>query len=108
MSSPSLGKASKVIKMDMVKPIPPNIPAPIMSFQRNSLGKEQMPRLTAKNENNQIPKGFPITKPAIIPTELEFNRPSCQSPVIGIPVLAIANKGRIKKATGLCKKCCKR
>lgn len=46
--SDSLLNAKSVIKMDMVKPIPPNIPAPKMFFHSNFLGNTQSPKVTPK------------------------------------------------------------
>ena len=102
-----LSKASRVIKIDIVKPIPPKKPAPIILFHFKSVGNAQSPKPTPINEKSQIPKGFPITSPTIIPKLLVCTKPLCQLSPIAIQVLAIANNGRIKKATGLCKKCCR-
>jgi hypothetical protein len=46
--SASLSNAKSVMKMDMVKPIPPNIPAPKMFFHCNPFGKMQSPNVTPK------------------------------------------------------------
>ena len=54
--------------MDMVNPIPPKIPAPSIFFHFNSFGKAQSPAPTPINEKSHIPTGFPMTRPAIIPT----------------------------------------
>ena len=91
-----------------MKPIPPSIPAPRILLHFKSLGNVQIPKLTARNENNQIPNGFPTTRPNIIPIVFGWFNPSCQSELMAIHVLAMANNGRIKNATGLCKKCCNR
>ena len=53
-------KASRVMKIDMVNPIPPKNPAPIIFFHFRSLGKAQSPKPVPIKENNQIPNGFPI------------------------------------------------
>jgi len=100
-SSPSFLKAKSVMKMDIVKPIPPSIPAPNMFFHFRSLGNLQIPKLTARNEKSQIPNGFPKTRPKMIPIEFSWLNPSCQSPLMAMQVLEIANKGRIMNATGL-------
>ncbi len=92
--------------MDIVKPIPPSIPAPKIVDHFKSRGKVQIPKLTARNENNQIPNGLPITNQAMIPMVFDCVKPSCQFGFIAMHVLAIANKGKMKKATGLCRKCC--
>ena len=51
-----------------------------------------------------MPKGFPITSPAIIPKLFVCPKLLCQLSPTEMQVLATANNGRIKKATGLCKK----
>jgi hypothetical protein len=48
------------MKIDMVNPIPPSIPAPRILLHLRSLGNVQIPKVTATKENNQIPSGFPI------------------------------------------------
>ena len=60
-------KASKVTKIDIVKPIPPRIATPNNSVQLMFLGSSQMPNFTAMNVNKVIPIGFPITNPKKIP-----------------------------------------
>lgn len=60
-------KASSVIKIDIVNPIPAKNPTPIMLFQFNSIGFLQKPRNTAMNVNKKIPNGFPIINPELIP-----------------------------------------
>lgn len=101
ISSPSFLKASRVMNIDIVKPIPPSIPAPKIFLHLRSFGNLQIPKVTAKYEKNQIPKGFPKTKPKIIPIEFSCDNPSCQSELMAMQVLATANKGRMIKATGL-------
>ena len=104
--SESVSNAKSVMKMDIVKPIPPNIPAPKMFFQCNPFGKMQSPKVTPKYERNHIPKGFPMINPRIIPILLECVKPSYQLEFIIIQVFANANKGKFITATGLCRKCC--
>jgi len=60
-------KASNVIKIDMVNPMPPRNPAPI-TF-RNSMGARSLAAFsqTDKYENKVMPRGFPIMSPAKIP-----------------------------------------
>ena len=58
------------MKMDIVNPIPPSIPAPSILVHFRSLGNEHIPAVTARNENSQIPNGFPTTRPNIIPIVL--------------------------------------
>ena len=63
----SFSKANKVIKIDIVKPIPPKKPTPNTDFQLISLGNLQIPILTAIKVNKNIPIGFPIIRPSAIP-----------------------------------------
>ena len=60
-------KAKSVMKIDIVKPIPPSIPAPRICAHFKLLGKAHNPALTPIEEKSKIPNGFPITKPKIIP-----------------------------------------
>ena len=98
--------ASSVINIDIVKPIPPKNPVPVNVFHLMPEGNLQRPMATPVKEKRLIPKGFPINKPAIIPMLLECDNAENISPDNAIQVFAIANKGRIKNATGLCKKRC--
>lgn len=93
----ALSKARRVIKIDIVKPMPPKKPAPIIFFHFKSVGNTQSPRSTPINEKSQIPKGFPITSPAIIPKLYVCPKPLSQLSLTAMQVLAIANNGRIKK-----------
>ncbi|MNG12215.1 hypothetical protein D3C84_958130 [compost metagenome] len=95
-----------VIKIDIVKPIPPSIPAPNMWGHFNFFGKVQKPEFTPIKEKSKIPKGFPITNPKTIPNVFVWSKPSCQSGSMAMHVFAMANNGKIRNATGLCKKCC--
>jgi hypothetical protein len=63
----SLSNASKVTKIDIVNPIPPNSPTPKMDFQFKSVGSLQKPKATAKNVKRKIPIGFPTISPSAIP-----------------------------------------
>ncbi len=45
-------KASKVMKIDMVNPIPPRNPTPMTVFQVKSFGSLHMPAETAKKLNS--------------------------------------------------------
>ena len=63
----SLSKASKVIKIDIVKPMPPKRPALKINFQLRSLGSLQRPNETAKKLKKKIPRGLPIISPRAIP-----------------------------------------
>ena len=101
----SLSNARRVTKIDIVKPIPPKKPAPIIFFHFKSDGIRQSPKPAPINEKRKIPKGFPITRPAIIPRLFVCPKPRCQVSPKEMQVFATANSGRIKKATGLCRKC---
>ena len=58
---------SKAMKIDIVKPMPANIPRPMMCRQPALLGSELKPSLTDSQENKVTPIGFPNTKPRMIP-----------------------------------------
>lgn len=60
-------KANKVMNMDIVKPIPPKKPAPMMDFQLRSAGSLQIPKETAAKLNKKIPRGLPTIKPRDMP-----------------------------------------
>ena len=51
-------KASKVIKIDMVNPMPPKNPTPIIDFQFKSDGNWQIPSFTATKVNAKSPTAF--------------------------------------------------
>ncbi len=101
-------KARFVIKIDIVKPIPPNSPAPKTCRQFKSTGSRQMPIETATKLKSVTPKGFPITRPPMMPELFAFVKSCAQSEPMTMPVFASAKIGRIMKATGLCKKCSSR
>ena len=96
------------MNIDMVNPIPPRNPAPRIFFQVNSAGNEHNPRILPKKHIETMPKGFPINNPQSIPIPLEDAIELNTLLSIANAVLANANNGRIKKATGLCKKSCNR
>lgn len=62
-----LVKANRVIKIDMVKPILPKNPAPVIWPQFKLRGNAHRPDLTPAKEKSQMPRGLPIKKPAMIP-----------------------------------------
>lgn len=99
--------ASNVIKMDIVNPIPANVPTPKMCFQFKSLGIVHKLSLVDRYVNNKIPKGLPSTSPKNIP-KLYFSKIMDERLLFkNIIVLAKAKIGNIKNATGLCKNFCK-
>ena len=61
--------AKSVTKMDMVKPIPPRNPIPIIFFQFKSSGKWVNFNFTDKYVKRKIPIGFQRTSPKMIPNE---------------------------------------
>ena len=93
------------MNMDIVKPMPPKRPAPIIFLHLKSDGNVHSPNPAPINENRKIPKGFPIISPAMIPKLLTCVNPLSQLSPIAIQVLATANNGTIKNPTGLCKIC---
>ena len=73
----SLSKASKVTKIDIVKPIPAKSPTPKIDFQFKSDGSLQSPKVTAKSAKIKIPKGLPTIRPSAIP-KLLFSVNVCE------------------------------
>ena len=85
---------------------PPRKPAPMICCHPTSLGNCDTRHLTAKNVQSTIPNGLPSTKPTRMPRLFEVSKLSAQLPESTIPVFASANSGMMRKATGLCRKCC--
>ena len=103
----ALSKASSVMKIDMVKPIPAKNPVPMMWRQLIESGNLEMPNATAIQVINTTPIGLPSNRPLIIPKLLSEPSPLNQLPDKMIPVLAKAKIGMMMNATGLCRACCK-
>ena len=104
----SLSNAKRVIKIDIVKPIPPNNPIEVICFQLTFFGNLLNLVLTANQENDKIPNGFPINNPQIIAAlnpEVIFVNILDSNFIL---VFAIAKMGMIKKLTGLLNKCSNR
>src|SRR5260221_12506281 len=93
--------------MDMVKPIPPRSPTPIRCFHFSSDGKVPIPKITAVKPKKKIPNGLPIVRAVTIPRLRGWLNEVCQSLLIMIHVLAKANSGKIKNATGFLRELCK-
>ena len=93
-------KAKRVINIDMVNPIPATIPTENICLNLNPLGSEQSLSLTPIKLINQIPNGFPINSPRIIPMLYGWRIVLVKSPSILMAVLARANIGITKKETG--------
>lgn len=55
------------IKRDMVNPIPPSMLTPVICRQLTPEGSGALNILKAIKANREIPRGFPITNPSIIP-----------------------------------------
>ena len=66
--SPFPTNARLAMKIDIVNPIPPRIPAPTICPQFKSDGKRHRPIATARKHNNVTPNGLPKIKPAMLPT----------------------------------------
>lgn len=93
-------KANCVINIDIVNPIPANIPTPISPFQLRPIGRRTNFILTLIHVNNKIPIGFPKDNPKIIPKLLADNNDGIDSPEKTNVVLLKANSGKITKETG--------
>lgn len=63
------------MKSDIVKPMPPRMPAPKTCFQLRPSGRRQMPTETAIKLSSVIPIGLPIKSPEIIPGLFVVARP---------------------------------
>ena len=101
INSASPVKARLVMKIDIVKPMPPSIPAPNTCFRFMPNGSRQIPSNTAIKTSSVIPKGLPMTKPVTIPMLFALLRSCAQLEPITIPVFAKAKIGNTKKAIGL-------
>src|SRR5262252_5192862 len=97
-----------VIKIYIMKPMPPRSPAPKICPQCRSSGSRHMPTATATTLNSVIPTGLPITRPPMMPTLFALVRLCAQSVPMTIPVFAKAKIGRMTNATGLCNTCSSR
>ena len=97
--------AKLVMKIDIVKPMPPRSPAPKTCFQFISAGSRHTPNNTAMKATSVMPNGLPMTRPIKMPKLLVLLRSCSQLDPITMPVLARAKIGSIKKATGLCRRC---
>ena len=93
-------KAKLVMKMLIVKPMPPKSDIPIMCCQFKSDERLANPILTARKEIRNMPINLPAMSPAIIPIEFGVIRLLLMFCGNSIAVLANANSGRIKNAAG--------
>ena len=101
-----LSKASSVMKIDMVKPMPPRNPAPMICLHETLSGRRERPSFTARQANRAMPNGLPAKSPAKMPRLLLEVSPPAQLSASVMPVLARAKSGMMTNATGLCRKCC--
>ena len=62
-----ISNARRSMKIDIVNPMSPRNPIPRMFTHFTLEGKEHIPILTPRIEKGNIPNGFPINKPAIMP-----------------------------------------
>ena len=95
-----VSKASIVMKMLIVKPIPANILTAPICFQVSPLGSLQSPKMHDRRLNSKIPNGFPITSPVIIPILSIDVKSLFQFELMVIQVFANAKRGIIIIATG--------
>ena len=98
-------KARRVMKIDIVKPIPARIPAPAICLKFRSEGKFPSPDFIAMKLKIRIPAGFPKDNPAMIPRLFEENISLYHPEEKIIPVFARANKGSTMNDTGFIKEC---
>ncbi len=93
--------AKSVIKMDIVKPIPPKKPTATISSQDRLSGFLIILNLLAMYVKPTIPSGLPMMSPHITPKTIIK---CCETPPksIATPAFENANKGIIKKALNPC------
>jgi hypothetical protein len=99
-------KARRVMKIDIVNPMPAKRPVPVICFQLIFWGKDVILSLTAIKQKARMPNGLPAISPAMIPITYLSDKIPVKPLSTIIAVLARAKRGRIIKATGLCKACC--
>ena len=87
--------ARLVMKIDIVKPMPPKMPAPKICRHFRSGGKWHRPLATAAKQSKVTPSGLPRTSPAKMPIPFSEVRFCNQSAPIRTPVLASAKIGRV-------------
>ena len=93
-------KARLLIKIDMVKPIPPKHDTPKIMGHVVPSGNSPHLRCTARRLNRKMPIGLPSTNPKKMPAPNGLNRTSkSPRPSILIPALASAKMGMMKKET---------
>jgi hypothetical protein len=98
-------KASIVMNIDIVKPMPARAPMPNTCNKLVPAGCSPQPILMVVQEKSKMPKGFPMTNPAKIPQLNEEVRDSNKLPGMTIAVLANANNGSMIKLTMSCSLC---
>ena len=101
VTSSDCSNARRVIKIDIVNPMPARKPIPKICFHCKSRGSLQIPAETVTKLKSIMPNGLPIIKPAKIPMLLESANPDVQELPNTIAVFARAKIGRITSATGL-------
>lgn len=94
-------KASMVVNIDMVNPIPASVPIPNTCFQFTFEGKLATFNPTMILQARKIPNGFPITRPKKMPIPTGDVREAMTWEGRRMAVFAKANKGRMKKLTHL-------
>ena len=104
--SSGLSKASSVMTINIVNPMPARSPTPKTCFHLISASNAHRPIETVVRLKRKIPIGLPKISPAKIPILFVCVKPVSQPLSMLIQVLANANNGRIKNATGLCSQCC--
>ena len=95
-------KASPAIKIDTVKPIPPNHETACSWLQFTPRGNSAKFRRTAIQENSVIPSGFPSINPSTTPRKSGCSTAFRSRPSSEIPAFTRANSGTIPKLTHGC------
>ena len=89
-----------VINILIVKPIPPSNEMPRMCIRVRSGDSDAMLSLVANITTRNMPINFPTKRPSMIPSELLEVKLANKLSGNTIAVLARANSGKMKKATG--------
>src|SRR5258708_7729066 len=94
-------KASNVMNIDMVNPMPANIPKAKMFFIFNVCGSKHQPRVSPIQENRKMPSGLPSVNPRITPRLLNEVGSSMKVEGTVMAVFANAKSGRTTHSTRL-------
>ena len=89
------------MKIDIVNPIPPKIPAAKSCIKEISLEIDAKFNLFAIQQKQKIPSGLPINSPINMPSGSGWKSSVITCASIEIAVFAIAKRGNTKYETGI-------